>query len=88
MEGEEPFLVISLHLLEIYPCRSKKVKKRKLGGREEIKVWNTHICYYGILLIVGWETLLTPFLSMFGLGNPNSSSVFGRFELGFVVCLI
>ena len=40
-EGEEPFLVISLYLLEIYPRTSEKVKKMKLVGREEIKVWKS-----------------------------------------------
>ena len=48
--GEEPFLVISLHLLEIYPYTSKK--KGSLVGKFKKSrygtfVWNFPICWLG-----------------------------------------
>ena len=40
-EGEEPFLVISLHLLEIYPCTSKK--KGTLVGKFKKSRYGTFV---------------------------------------------
>ena len=53
--------MISLHLLEIYPCTSKK--KGSLVGKFKKS-------RFGTLIFVSMETITNPSLFMFGLGKP------------------